>query len=301
MTVAEDFENKVFAMSEGRLKITNYYAGEIAGEIETFQACASGLAEVSFPYPASYAGLIPAAQIEMGLPGVPWDTVEQQAWYWDFQDGAVGKIIRDAYAEQGTYWVNFGNQIPPIAVSKEPFTSVDDFVGLKIRAMGIYADYMLKLDAKPTSIAFNELYTAMATGVVDAGCGFNMVDYYDAKFYEVCPYLFPLTICNTNGAPIVVNMDAWNSLPDDLQAILEVAARDNCWLNSRAFGYFALTDWVLMQEAGAQLGPAMTDADRDKWLTAGLEVWDEYAGLDAYCAQLIPMMKDYLRDLGYMK
>jgi TRAP-type C4-dicarboxylate transport system substrate-binding protein len=299
--VAEDFENKVFAMSDGRLKVTTYYAGEIAVELETLQACASGLTEMAFVYPASYAGIIPAAQIEMGLPGVPWDTVEQQAWYWEFQDGAVAEIIRDAYAEQGLYWINFGNQLPPIAVSKEPLNSVDDFVGLKIRAMGIYADFMNKLGAKATSIAFDELYTAMATGVVDAGCGFNMVDYYDAKFYEVCPYLFPLTICNTNGGPMIVNMDAWNTLPDDLKAILDVVGTDNMWLNARAFGYFGVQDWVLMQEEGAQLGPAVTDADRDKWLSAGLEIWDDYAKLDAYCGQLIPMLKDYMKELGYMK
>ena len=299
--VAEDFENKVFAMSDGRLKITNYYAGELSGELETFQSCASGLAEVAFPYPASYAGLMPCAQIEMGLPGVPWSTVEQQQWYWEYKDGAAGQILRDAYAEQGTYWVGFGNQIPPIAVSKEPITSIDDFVDLKIRAMGIYADFMAKLDAKPTSIAFNELYTAMATGVVDAGCGFNMVDYYDAKFYEVCPYLYPLTIANTNGGPIVVNMDAWNSLPDDLKVILDVAAMDNCWLEARAFGYYAVTDWVLMQQEGAQLGPAASDADRDKWLSAGLEIWDDYAKLDSYSAELVPLLKGFLEELGYIK
>ena len=299
--VAEDFENKVFAMSGGRLKITNYYAGEIAVELETLQAVAAGLAEVGFVYPATYAGLIPAAQIEMGLPGVPWDTVEQQAWFWEFQDGAPGKLLRDAYEKQGLYWIAFGNQIPPIAVSKEPLNSVDDFKGLKIRALGIYADYFLKLGAKPTTIAFDELYTAMATGVVDAGAGFNMVDYYDAKFYEICPYLFPLTICNTNGGPIIVNMDSWNSLPDDLKAILDVAAMDNSWLEARAFGYYAVQDWVMMQEAGAELGPAMTAADRDKWLAAGLEVWDEYAEKDTYSAQLIPMLKDYMIELGYMK
>jgi TRAP-type C4-dicarboxylate transport system substrate-binding protein len=227
--------------------------------------------------------------------------VEQQAWFREFQDGAAGKLIRDAYEKQGLYWVGFGNQIPPIAVSKEPLSSVDDFKDLKIRALGIYADYFLKLGAKPTTIAFDELYTAMATGVVDAGAGFNMVDYYDAKFYEICPYLFPLTICNTNGGPIIVNMDSWNSLPDDLKAILDVAAMDNCWLEAQAFGYYAVQDWVLMQQAGAELGPAMTDADRDKWLAAGLEIWDDYAELDAYCGQLIPMLKDYMKELGYMK
>jgi len=298
VTVAEDFENKVFAMSDGRLKITNYYAGELVGEIETLQSVISGLAEVGFVYNAAYAGLIPAAQIEMGLPAVNWNTLEQQEWFWEYEGGAAGKILRDAYAEQGIFWVNFGNQCAPLLASKEPINSVDELVGMKVRAWGIVADFMDKIGAKATSVAFDELYTAMATGVVDAGAGFNMVDYHDAKLYEPCPYLFPLRLSGTNGGPIVVNLDSYNSLPDDLKVILEVAARDNCWYNSRAFGYYAVSFWEEMKAAGAQDGPALSQADRDKWMAAGLELWDDYAKKDKYCGELIPLMKGFLTEMG---
>jgi len=300
VTVAEDFENKVFAMSEGRLKITNYYAGELVGEIETFQSVASGLAEVGFVYNASYAGLIPAAQIEMGLPAVNWNTLQQQWWFWEYEDGAAGKILRDAYAEQGTYWVNFGNQTEPLLISKEPLNSVDDLVGMKVRGWGIVADFLDKIGAKATSVAFDELYTALSTGVIDASAGSNWVDVYDAKLYEVCPYIFPVMLSGTNGGPIVINLDSWNSLPDDLKAILEVAAADNCWLNSRAFGYYAVTDWQEMQAKGAQLGPALSQADKDKWMAAGLELWDDYAEKDKYCGELIPLMKGFLTQIGLL-
>ncbi len=301
VVVAEAFEKDVFAMSGGRLKVTTYYAGELVGEMETFQSAASGLAEMAFPYNPAYAGLIPCAQIEMGLPGADCNQVEQQAWFWEFKDGVVGEIFREAYAEQGTYWINFGNQIPAILVSKEPITGMDDLAGKKVRALGLFGDFMAKVGAQPTAIAFNEIYTAMATGVIDAGCGFNMVDYWDLKFFEICPYLLPLNVGPGNGGPLVVNMDAWNSLPDDLKAIVEVAAKDNCWLESRAYSYFALTDWLLIQEGGAVVGPAWSTADTDEWRAGALSLWDDFATKDDYCAQLIPLLKEYMKELGVLK
>jgi len=47
--------------------------------------------------------------------------------------------------------------------------------------------------------------------------GCNIIDHRDGKFYEVAKYMYPMPITGSQVSPLVVNMDAWNKLPDDLK------------------------------------------------------------------------------------
>ena len=104
--------------------------------------------------------------------------------------------------------------------------SMDDIKGLKMRIPGMGGDVITRAGGVSVTIAGGELYTAMQTGVIDAlewvspyndiALGFHQVAkyYYYPGWHEPGPTL-----------ELIVNKDALATLPADLQAIVETAAR----------------------------------------------------------------------------
>jgi TRAP-type C4-dicarboxylate transport system substrate-binding protein len=77
------------------------------------------------------------------------------------------------------------------------------------------------LGANPTVVSFNELYSALSTGVVD-GAEQPIANYKSNAFDEVAPYL--VLDGHTLGAiQIIITDDAWDSLTEEQQQILKEA------------------------------------------------------------------------------
>jgi len=108
--------------------------------------------------------------------------------------------------------------------STVPLPTVDSFKGVKIRAWNpILAAWIEAMGGEPMVIPYAERYTSLATGVVQANaCA--PISIIDTKDYEVTDYynLWPLQPIIYLG---VVNLDAYNKLPADLQDILMEEAR----------------------------------------------------------------------------
>jgi TRAP-type C4-dicarboxylate transport system substrate-binding protein len=73
------------------------------------------------------------------------------------------------------------------------------------------------------TVAFSELYAAMATGVIEANVSSAQVA-LENRLYEVCKYFdcWPLLVYSKF---YFVNKNSWNALPKDLQGIVTSAAQ----------------------------------------------------------------------------
>jgi TRAP-type C4-dicarboxylate transport system substrate-binding protein len=97
--------------------------------------------------------------------------------------------------------------------------------------------------------------------------------------------------------PVLVNMDAWEELPKDLQAILESAANGhavNVATSLLAMEREALSQ---MKKEGLQMSPAPSEEDRQRWLEAGQKIWDEHAS-DPHSQRLIEIQREFMSDYG---
>ena len=90
--------------------------------------------------------------------------------------------------------------------------SPSDLNGVKIRCMEapVWQDIISSLGATPVPIAYNELYSAMQTGVVQ-GQDNPISNVYSQKFYEVQDYVFKTEHCY-NATGYFCNPDAWNTM-----------------------------------------------------------------------------------------
>ncbi|MBU2965598.1 TRAP transporter substrate-binding protein [Amphritea sp. 2_MG-2023] len=286
--VYESLAKNIETGSEGRIKVQVLYSGEGVGTSGLLGAVKSGLITMGAPFQSMHAGELPAGVVEIGLPGGTDDPAELQSL---FHDKGWDKVLTKAYGSQGLVWLEPYIQPPVYVLTKREIKSVADFKGLKIRAPGAYGKFLRNLGASPVSLAWSEIYTSLATGVIDGSIGSNMIDHRDGNHVEVAKYMYRLPLAGAQVLPIVVNRNAWKKLPEDLQAVVRKAteqhAADQLRL-SRQWESEAVTE---MEAKGLKWSPEPSEADKAAWTEAGAGLWDEYAAKDKYSKELIDILR----------
>jgi TRAP-type mannitol/chloroaromatic compound transport system substrate-binding protein len=102
---------------------------------------------------------------------------------------------------------------------------MEDFKGMKVRTPGWYMDILTRLGVSVTPIPGSEIYLALERGIIDA-CEFSSPAVnLPMGFHEVTKYVIePGAHQPSCQFDIFINKDAWNELPDDLKAIVEICS-----------------------------------------------------------------------------
>lgn len=140
-------------------------------------------------------------------------------------DGEIGqKIGEKLLPKDMRVLVYLENDYRNFSNNNKPIVQVDDLKGLKIRVpeTPILIEWLKDIGAAPTPIAYNELYSSLQTKVVD-GQDNGVLLTYTAKYYEVQDY-YSLTKHIYAPAPLLINETFWQSLPQDIQKIIQEAA-----------------------------------------------------------------------------
>lgn len=286
--VYESLAKNIEEGTNGKIKVQVLYSGEGVGTAGLLGAVKSGLVTMGAPFQSMHAGELPAGVVEIGLPGGTDDPKELQDL---FHNQGWDKILTKAYGSQGMVWLEPYIQPAVYVLTKKPINSIEDFKGLKIRAPGAYGKFLRNLGASPVSLAWSEIYTSLATGVIDGSIGSNMIDHRDGNHVEVAKYMYRLPLAGAQVLPIVVNRNAWNKLTDDekmaVQKATEKHAEDQLRL-SRQWAGEAVQE---MEAKGLKWSPEPSDADRKAWAEAGAGLWDEYAAKDKFSKELIDVLR----------
>jgi TRAP-type mannitol/chloroaromatic compound transport system substrate-binding protein len=222
-TAAERLAERVATMSNGRLTIKVYAGGELVPPLEVFDAVSRGTAELGHGAAYYWKGKVPAAQFFTAVP-FGLSTAEMNAWL----SKAGGQQLWDeAYAPFGVKPMAVGNTGMQMGgwYNKE-INSLDDLKGLKIRMPGLGGEVLSRLGATTVNLPGGEIFTALQTSAIDAT---DWVSPYNdlafglhkaAKFYYYPGWQEPQAVLE-----LLINQQALDSLPVDLQAILTEAAR----------------------------------------------------------------------------
>ena len=111
--------------------------------------------------------------------------------------------------------------IPPyefLGRGKPPKT-LEDFAGLRVRALGGMGDAMRILGAVPTTVPAPEVYTALERGTMDA-VSFAPYAHGAFKTYEVAEWYTTNLRLGTPVCAIAINRDAWEALPPQYRTLL---------------------------------------------------------------------------------
>ncbi len=100
--------------------------------------------------------------------------------------------------------------------------TVDDLKGLKMRIPGLGGEVLRRAGGTPVTLPGSEIFTALQTGAIDATEWVG--PYNDASFglhKAARYYYYPGWQEPGPGLEIIINRQAWDALPADLQEIVD--------------------------------------------------------------------------------
>ena len=219
----ENFARRVNEASGGRLRIKVFGAGEIAPAFEVFDAVSRGVAEAGHGASYYWKGKIPASVF---YTAVPFGMTAQEANGWLHYGGGL-ELWRELYAPFGV--VPFAGGSTGVQMAgwfNIRLNGRADLDGLKMRIPGLAGEVFDAAGGSAVRIAGGEVYTSMQTGVIDAVEWVGPYNDRTLGLMEVGDYYY-YPGWHEPGAMLetIVNAEALAALPDDLQAIVRVAAR----------------------------------------------------------------------------
>jgi len=283
----------------GRLTFDVFHSGELMKPAELLEGCSKGVIDYGAAWPPYYMGLEPSMNVFGGIPySLPtWLETEHLIRNMGFEE-----LMRDVLLEHNVYLL----RLYPVSSwgalqSKVPIRSMADFEGLKIRGYGIGLETVELFGAKGVSIPGGEIYTAMATGTIDAAMWGTPKSHDDMKLYEMAKYwIWPAIVpwlCNME----FVSLDSWNALPDDIKVVLDLAVTE-AMTDYASFMYYedakVVADWKANK--GVEF-ITLPQEDQDTMRTAGMSLWDKAAAADEASAKAIEMIRDFMKVQGYIE
>jgi len=290
-TVADNqrFADDIYIMSDGRIEIEVFWGGELVPNDTMLEAVGRGTLEIAQGYGGYWPGKVDVGIIEAAMPSA-WTSYEEALWFW--YGLGFDELVREAYAENNAHYIRpvFGGKYD--LLTKEPVESLDDLKGRKIRATSTVAKLLNKLDISTVYLPAEELYTGLATGIVDGVIYGDQYTYWQYKLHETATYytclglLYPGFVDN-----LIINTDVWNTLPEDLQRMVELAA-----LRLADAHYLMLVkrDQMAQEKAVFTVG-ILPASDSALLAECAQDVWDEEAAKSARAAEAIEMLRRMAR------
>lgn len=210
-------------MSGGRIQVKVYGSNELVPAFEVFDAVSRGTAELGHGSAYYWKGKSEAAQF---FSTVPFGLTAGEMNAWLYHGGGM-ELWQETYAAFGLVPLAAGNTGAQMAgwFNKE-INVIEDLKGLKMRIPGLGGEVLARAGGTPVSLPGGELFTSMQSGAIDATEWVNPYNdlafglYKAAKYYYYPGWHEPGTTLEC-----MVNQQAFDTLPKDLQAIVTNAAR----------------------------------------------------------------------------
>ena len=239
----QHFCDGVKAASGGRLDIKLYPAGALVPGMEVFDAVSEGTAECGHSVAGFWKGKEEAL---VAFWSIPYGLDAEMTALWFYERGGL-EMLQEIYDKHNIMAFPLGNAGQENGFfSNKRATKMEDYKGMKVRTMGYYADIMNLVGASANVLPPTEIYLGLERGIVDAAEFSGPAANIPMGLHEISKYVLQPGIHQPGAqTELILNKKAWNALPDDLKAIVEICAREtdawaNIWmeaLNARAMNY----------------------------------------------------------------
>lgn len=256
--------------TDGQVEITSYPGGTLLAAADTYNGVVDGVADLGLSCFAYTRGRFPVLE-GFELPGITYNNSKAASMVaWEGIKELDPKEVKD------TKLMMVIATGPGDLFTKEPVASLDDIQGMEIRATGLSAKTIETLGGIPVGMAQSETYEALQKGIVKG----NLSPIEVLKGWnhaEVTEYLTRTPFLYNTLFFVTMNLDSWNSIPEDLQEkVLEATEK---FYTEVGIGLWdmqneqALT-WAV-DEQGIQV-IELSDEEKAIWIEKVLPVQDEY-------------------------
>jgi tripartite ATP-independent transporter DctP family solute receptor len=214
---AAEMSDAIRDETKGRVDLKIFPNNQLGSDTDVMSQLRAGSVEFFTLSGLILATLVPAASITgIGFAFENYDAV------WKAIDGELGAHVRGAISKANLVVMDriWDNGFRQITSSSKPIQSADDLNAFKIRVpvSPLWTSMFKALGAAPTSINFNEVYSALQTKIVD-GQENPLALIATAKLNEVQKYC-SLTNHMWDGYWFLANRKSWERMPEDVRAIV---------------------------------------------------------------------------------
>lgn len=217
----EYFAESLAERSQGRIKVENYPSEQLAKEIEAIRLIQAGVMDMTITGSTLNNWIEIASFCEM--PFLLRDSTDMD----ELINGPIGqRISREIREKMGIRPIAYFQRGARHLTSNRPIRHPDDLKGLIIRVPNVpsFVTAWEALGAKPTPMAFSEVFTSLQQGTIEAQENpFAMIN--NAGFAEVQDYV-NLTGHVVSWAYPVIGEKQYQRLPDDLKQIFDECAAE---------------------------------------------------------------------------
>jgi TRAP-type C4-dicarboxylate transport system substrate-binding protein len=266
--LSEQWCREVEKRTNGKVKINFHPGASLLPAAQTYDSVVKGLADIGWSFMSYTRGKFPLTEVidlPLGYQSAYVATKLANAFYKKFKP--------KEFDEAKVLYLHAHG--PGILTTKKPVYKLEDLKGMKIRSAGLSSKIVQKLGGAPVGMPISESYDALSKGVAE-GILIPVEGLQTWKIGEVTKYTTEnYGSAYSTGAFVVMNKSKWNSLPPDIQKIIEAINEEwiertgKLWDTGDAKG----KEWALKQ--GHKFIPLSKEEDA-RWSASVKSMLDEY-------------------------
>ncbi|ARU02327.1 TRAP transporter substrate-binding protein [Yoonia vestfoldensis] len=272
MDFAQQYIDRVEAMSGGRLSIDLLPAGAVVGAFQVMDAVNDGIIDMAHTVPVYWYGKSKAASFFGTGPVFGGSANTMLGWFYQGGgDELYRELTQDILGLNVIGFMGFPMPAQPFGWFKQEVNTAADLQGFKYRTVGLAADLLQSMGMSVAQLPGGEIVPAMERGVIDAfefnnpssdlrfGAPDVAKNYYLSSYHQA-----------SESFEFIVNQDFFNDLDADLQAILRYGVEAASTANTAlAMDQYSNDLLRIRDELGVTVHRTSTDI-----LQAQLEAWD---------------------------
>ncbi|MEM8591737.1 MAG: TRAP transporter substrate-binding protein [Pseudomonadota bacterium] len=295
--MAGQFIEDVVAMSNGEIQIEMFYASSVVKSAETFDAAATGILDCDMTGGSYQTGKNPAFQFAGDLNGGYANPYQQYAW---LLHGGGYDAMNELYNSYGMEFIGWWIPGPESLSSTRPISGIADLEGWKFRSPpGIITMIFENLGASPVVMDFNEIFTALETGIIDGADAANLTNNIGLGLYDIAEHTNYPGFHSMPADHLACRKDAWDAMPAHHQAILKVAMQALGLKNTTINEVMNAQNSVDLAAKGLNMYQ-WSPEDMAAYRSAVQTAWGDFATTPE-SVSLLNSHLDFLRGIGAME
>lgn len=264
----EQWCKEVDKRTNGRVKVTFFAGGTLSPPTQTYDSLVKGTFDVGTSLLSYTTGRFPLTEVldlPLGYNSGFQATKLANAYYKKFQPKEFEDVKIMYLHAHGPSYIH----------TKKAIAKLDEIKGLRIKSTGLSSKIVTALGGTPVTMPITETYDAIQKGLAD-GLYLHLEVLKTFRFGELlkCTIL-DHGMSNTTASFVAMNKKKWESLPKDVQQIIEQINEE--WIEKQAKLYIELdkdgADYLL------QSGNKMIKATKEQEAATAAKmkpIFDEY-------------------------
>ena len=207
-----------------------------------------------------------------------------------FNQYGLKEIWEEEYAKVGVKHISAGAWDPCHFATKDPINSLEDLKGKRVFTFPTAGRFLSQFGVVPVTLPWEDIEVAVQTGELDGIAWSGITEDYTVGWADVTNYFLTNNISGAWIGHFFANMERWNELPEDLQALLTVCMEQS---------HYYRQHWYWGGEADLRVNGTkmqLTAIPDEEWAqveAAARVFWDEIAAESETKAKVVNIFKQY--------